>query len=82
MTHTIRALSTALLLPLLAACSMGQMVARTSVSIMDGNIAAMDRETDLVLATFGRGFYVLDDYTPLRTLKKAENIRMCSILIP
>ena len=50
MTHTIRALSTALLLPLLAACSMGQMVARTSVSIMDGNIAAMDRETDLVLA--------------------------------
>jgi hypothetical protein len=50
MPPTIRALSTALLLPLLAACSMGQMVARTSVSIMDGNIAAMDRETDLVLA--------------------------------
>ena len=50
MTQTIRALSTALLLPLLAACSMGQMVARTSTSIMDGNIAAMDRETDLVLA--------------------------------
>lgn len=24
------------------------------------------REHDLVLATFGRGFYVLDDYTPLR----------------
>lgn len=50
MTQTIRALSTALLLPLLAACSMGQMVARTSTSIMDGNIAAMDQETDLVLA--------------------------------
>ncbi|XVJ60225.1 MAG: glycosyl hydrolase [Tepidisphaera sp.] len=25
------------------------------------------RENDLVVATFGRGFYVLDDYTPLRT---------------
>jgi hypothetical protein len=24
---------------------------------------------DLVVATFGRGFYVLDDYSPLRTLK-------------
>ncbi|MFQ5644549.1 MAG: TRAP transporter TatT component family protein [Thiogranum sp.] len=39
-----------LLLPWLGACSMGQMVARTSVSIMDGNVEAMNRETDLVLA--------------------------------
>ncbi|HUL44416.1 MAG TPA: glycosyl hydrolase [Bacteroidota bacterium] len=32
------------------------------------------RENDLVLATFGRGFYVLDDYSPLRLLsKKSEN---------
>ncbi len=29
------------------------------------------RENDLVLATFGRGFYVLDDYTPLRELNAA-----------
>ncbi len=29
-------------------------------------IAIQDRENDLVLATFGRGFYVLDDYTPLQ----------------
>ena len=29
------------------------------------------RDNDLVGATFGRGFYVLDDYTPLRTLGKA-----------
>ena len=28
------------------------------------------RENDLVLATFGRGFYILDDYTPLRYLDK------------
>ena len=26
------------------------------------------REDDLVLATFGRGFYILDDYSPLREL--------------
>ncbi len=26
------------------------------------------RENDLVVATFGRGFYILDDYTPLRNL--------------
>src|SRR5947209_16355572 len=26
------------------------------------------RENDLVVATFGRGFYVLDDYSPLREL--------------
>ncbi|CAG1005313.1 hypothetical protein PHYC_03218 [Phycisphaerales bacterium] len=28
------------------------------------------RESDLVLASFGRGFYVLDDYSPLRTLSE------------
>jgi photosystem II stability/assembly factor-like uncharacterized protein len=27
------------------------------------------RENDLVIATFGRGFYVLDDYTPIREFK-------------
>src|SRR5690606_27706668 len=26
------------------------------------------RENDLVLATFGRGFYILDDYSPLREI--------------
>lgn len=30
------------------------------------DIAIQKRENDLVIATFGRGFYVLDDYTPLR----------------
>lgn len=28
------------------------------------------RENDLVLATFGRGFYILDDYSPLRELNQ------------
>lgn len=32
------------------------------------DIAIQTRENDLVLATFGRGFYVLDDYSPLRSL--------------
>ncbi len=31
------------------------------------DLAIQTRENDLVLATFGRGFWVLDDYTPLRT---------------
>ncbi len=30
------------------------------------DLALQTRENDLVLATFGRGFYVLDDYSPLR----------------
>lgn len=30
------------------------------------DIAIQKRENDLVLGTFGRGFYILDNYTPLR----------------
>lgn len=41
-----------------------------TIAIKD--IAIQKRENDLVLATFGRGFYVLDDYTPLRNLAIAE----------
>jgi len=33
------------------------------------DIEIQRRENDLVLGTFGRGFYVLDDYSPLRNLK-------------
>ncbi len=33
------------------------------------DIAIHKRENDLVLATFGRGFYVLDDYSALRGVK-------------
>ena len=35
------------------------------------DIAIQERENDLVLGTFGRGFYVLDDYSALRSV---ENI--------
>jgi photosystem II stability/assembly factor-like uncharacterized protein len=39
-----------------------------TISVKD--IAIQKRESDLVLATFGRGFYILDDYSPIRFLKK------------
>lgn len=31
------------------------------------DLVIQERENDLVVATFGRGFYILEDYTPLRT---------------
>jgi hypothetical protein len=34
------------------------------------DIAIQERESDLVAATFGRGFYVLDDYSALRQINK------------
>lgn len=37
-----------------------------TIAIRDMDI--QKRENDLVLASFGRGFYVLDDYSPLREL--------------
>ncbi len=41
-----------------------------TVAVRD--IEIQKRENDLVLATFGRGFYILDDYSPLRNLKKDD----------
>lgn len=48
-----------------------------TIAVMD--IAIQKRESDLVLATFGRGFYILDNYSPLRhinadTLKKDADL--------
>jgi hypothetical protein len=37
------------------------------------DLAIQKRENDLVLATFGRSFYVLDDYSPLRSMTE-ENL--------
>ncbi len=37
-----------------------------SIAVYD--MAIQQRESDLVLATFGRGFYILDNYAPLREL--------------
>src|SRR5258706_536431 len=36
------------------------------------DMAIQKRESDLVLATFGRGYYILDDYSPLRNIKKDD----------
>lgn len=39
-----------------------------SISVMD--LTIQRPENDLVVSTFGRGVYILDDYTPLRHLSK------------
>ena len=45
------------------------------------DIAIQRRENDLVGASFGRGFYVLDDYTPLRQISE-EAMEQEAILFP
>lgn len=45
------------------------------------DIEIQRRENDLVLATFGRGFYILDDYSPLRNFKK-EDMSKAAIVFP
>src|SRR5207245_7773755 len=39
------------------------------------------RENDLVVGTFGRGFYILDNYTPLRSIKP-ETLKQEAVLFP
>lgn len=50
-----------------------------TIAVRDAVI--QQREGDLVLASFGRGFYILDDITPLRTLK-ADTLQEGSVLFP
>lgn len=45
------------------------------------DIAIQQRECDIAIATFGRGFYLLEDYSPLRQLSKA-NLDKEAILFP
>ncbi len=45
------------------------------------DIAIQRRENDLVLGTFGRSFYILDDYTPLRTAGK-ELLEQAAVMFP
>jgi photosystem II stability/assembly factor-like uncharacterized protein len=45
------------------------------------DLTLQEREHDLVLATFGRGFYILDDYTPLR-LARPELLEKEAVLFP
>ncbi|MBK9637544.1 MAG: glycosyl hydrolase [Bacteroidetes bacterium] len=50
-----------------------------TVAVRDMEI--QERESDLVLATFGRGFYILDDYSPLRKIK-VEDLEQPAIIYP
>ena len=45
------------------------------------DLAIQKRENDLVGASFGRSFFVLDDYTPLRSLN-AKNLASDTMLFP
>ena len=45
------------------------------------DLAIQRQVNDLVAGTFGRGFYVLDDYTPLRGLK-ADTLAQPQVLFP
>ncbi|MCK5401900.1 MAG: glycosyl hydrolase, partial [Flavobacteriaceae bacterium] len=48
-----------------------------TVAVRD--IAIQQRENDLVLATFGRGFYVLDDYSSLRHIENNKPTEIATI---
>ena len=50
-----------------------------TIAIRD--IEIQKRENDLVLASFGRGFYVLDDYTPLRHYQDTD-IEKAAVIYP
>jgi photosystem II stability/assembly factor-like uncharacterized protein len=45
------------------------------------DLEIQERECDLVAATFGRGFYVLDNYAPLRELTR-ENMAKRAFIFP
>ena len=45
------------------------------------DLVIQKRESDLVAASFGRGFYVLDDYSPLRNFSN-ENLKKKGHLFP
>ncbi len=46
------------------------------------DIVVQERENDLVIATFGRGFYIIDDYSPLREVSKEIIENEEAILFP
>lgn len=50
-----------------------------SEAVMDMEIQR--RENDLVVGTFGRGIYILDDYSPLRSLSK-DTLHKEAVLFP
>ena len=51
-----------------------------TISVRD--LAIQKRENDLVLATFGRSFYVLDDYSPLREINSESIVKDAMLFKP
>ncbi|MBC8344424.1 MAG: glycosyl hydrolase [Bacteroidetes bacterium] len=45
------------------------------------DMVIQQRENDLVLGTFGRSFYILDDYTPLRKISE-EKLKSKALIFP
>ena len=56
-----------------------KLIGLPTIAVYDLDI--QKRESDLVAATFGRGFYVLDNYSPLRNLTK-ETLDKKAFLYP
>ncbi|HKP35977.1 MAG TPA: hypothetical protein VJT71_03895 [Pyrinomonadaceae bacterium] len=54
---------------------------RNLPTIQVRDLTIQRREEDLVVATFGRGFYIIDNYTPLRSIK-AETLKQEALLFP
>ncbi len=46
------------------------------------DLSIQKRKNDLAIATFGRGFYILDDYSPLRTMTEAAFTKKETKLFP
>ena len=51
-----------------------------SIAVRD--IQIQRRENDLVLGTFGRGIFIMDDYSPLRTLAAPQAASAEGLLVP
>jgi hypothetical protein len=51
-----------------------------SIAVRD--IQIQRRENDLVLGTFGRGIFIMDDYSPLRTLAARQAASAEGLLVP
>jgi photosystem II stability/assembly factor-like uncharacterized protein len=51
-----------------------------TISVRD--LAIQKRENDLVVGTFGRGIYILDDYSPLRKLKRETFVQPAKLFPP
>ncbi len=51
-----------------------------TISVKD--LTIQRRENDLIAATFGRGFYILDNYSPLRYISEEKLSQQQAILFP